>query len=150
MTAIAYLLVPAILSIARKQLTKKQILTISIINGLCVCIIFMIIQIEAGVEEARPGGILWAFIGHWLMMKCCLKTAETQNTNAKKVVRVRVAHKKKPSLTNERLIIIILTILLLASIVFNVTQALEINKYKDKANSNSGMTFEEWTEKYYQ
>lgn len=75
-TICGYLLIPAILCILRKELTKSQIKRIAIVNGICVCVIFMIISIETTGKSTAGGALLWPYVSYSLMKKFCQKKSD--------------------------------------------------------------------------
>lgn len=66
-TAVAYLLVPVILSVCVREFTSSQIRKIVIINGFCVWLIFTIIRIENGMVGNTAAVFLWSAVAYWLM-----------------------------------------------------------------------------------
>lgn len=138
-TATAYLLIPVIFCFSGKQLSQKQIKTIIIVNSACVWLIFTIIRIEAGISGTSFAVFLWSSVAYFLMKKG--------------------TYRMKKKVNFKTLVIVILSLMLFASIVLNVSQFIEISKYKKTVGSynditieehqSSGMTFAEWTEKYY-
>lgn len=75
-TICGYLLIPAILCILRKELTKSQIKRIAIVNGICVCVIFMIISVETTGKSTAGGALLWPYVSYSLMKKFCQKKSD--------------------------------------------------------------------------
>lgn len=73
-TAFAYLLVPIIFCIRKKKRTDKQIKKIIVLNGICVWIIFAIININADVNRTSGAIFLWSAVAYFLMKKYCLRT----------------------------------------------------------------------------
>ena len=85
-TSAAYLFIPIILCLTCKEkFSNKQILTITIVNGAILWLIFMIIRINAGKDGSSGAVVLWSSIAYWLLRKNCLKISnsepedETQN-----------------------------------------------------------------------
>ena len=73
-TAAIYLFVPIIFCFAcRKRLSNKQILTIAIVNGAVLWLIFTIIRINAGEDGTSGAVFLWSAIAYGLLRKNCLK-----------------------------------------------------------------------------
>lgn len=75
-TICAYLLIPAILCILRKELTLSQIKRIAIVNGICVWLIVMIIRISAGVDGTSYAVVLWSYVAYFLMKRFCQKKSD--------------------------------------------------------------------------
>lgn len=73
-TAFAYLLVPIIFCIRKKKRTDKQIKKIVVLNGICVWMIFAIININADVNRTSGAIFLWSAVAYFLMKKYCLRT----------------------------------------------------------------------------
>ena len=72
-TVLFYLLVPVIISLRHKPLTKKQIKRIVIINGIVVWFIFQIITLELTGEASKSGAVfLWSAVASGILKKCCL------------------------------------------------------------------------------
>lgn len=71
-TAIAYLVVPVLFCTSKKKRTEKQIKKIVTINGICVCLFFMIIRINEGIEGTSAAVFLWSGVAYYLMKKYCL------------------------------------------------------------------------------
>ena len=72
-TVVAYLLVPTIVILIGKNLKKKTITTITIINCIVVWFVFRIVQTEInGVSGTGAAVFIWGAVGNWLMRKNCL------------------------------------------------------------------------------
>ena len=90
-TAAAYLIVPLLIVIMGKSLTISQIRTITIINGICVWLVFAIIRENEGIEGSGAAVFLWASVGHAILKKCCL--VEKTDTNQEEKPKVPHASK---------------------------------------------------------
>lgn len=75
-TVFAYLFVPTILCLLRKELTLSQIKRIAIVNGICVWLIFMIVRVNIGVDGTSYAVLLWGYVAYYLMKKFCLKKSD--------------------------------------------------------------------------
>lgn len=75
-TICGYLLIPAILCILRKELTLSQIKRIAIVNGICVCFIFIFLCIEITGKGSAGGALLWPYVSYSMMKKFCLKKSD--------------------------------------------------------------------------
>lgn len=75
-TVIAYLFIPTIFCMLRKELTLSRIKLIVGVNGFCVWLIFMIIRINAGIDGTSYAVVLWSSVAYFLMKKFCLKSEE--------------------------------------------------------------------------
>ena len=67
LTVFVYLLVPVIFCIRKKTMTQKQIKTVVIINGVCVCLL-------CGIIAGRVSGavFLWSWVSKKIMEKVLL------------------------------------------------------------------------------
>lgn len=77
-TAIAYLVVPVLFCTSEKKRTEKQIKKIVTINGICVWLIFMIINISLDIKGASGALFLWSGVAYCLMKKFCLDVPNTE------------------------------------------------------------------------
>ena len=136
-TAIAYLLVPTIFCVCRKKFRLSQIKLITIVNGICVWLAFMIIRINAGIDGTSYAVVLWSSIAYFLMKKHCLKDID-DNKPIKKYVITQVkktnlpnTQPRKPKKKKQPLIFvtIALLILLIGSVTYNVCQYIAIRNY---------------------
>ncbi len=118
-TAIAYLFVPMILCISKKQLTLSQIRKIVIINGFCVWLIFQIIRIENGMDGNSAAVFLWSFVAYKVMKKLCLVIDGEAAQEAPCETSPDVQEPKK---IEPKFVIIALSILLAISIGCNISQ----------------------------
>lgn len=75
-TVLAYLLVPVIFCISKKELTKSQVLKTVIINGAVVWLLFTIIRIEMGIEGVSYSVVLWSSVAYGLLNKFCRKDVD--------------------------------------------------------------------------
>lgn len=70
LTVFFYLLVPVILCIRKKPMTQKQIKKVVIINGICVCILFVFIRLANGGDlKMTPAVFLWSWVAKKIMEK---------------------------------------------------------------------------------
>ena len=81
LTLFGFLLVPVIVVMGTKKYPKAKLKKIAIINGVVVWLLFSIIIINAGGTGAGASGILWSFVGYWLMKKKCLEEVEETEEN---------------------------------------------------------------------
>ena len=138
-TAIAYLLVPTIFCICRKKLKLSRIKLIVIVNGICVWLAFMIIRINAGVDGTSAAVFLWSSVTYFLMKKHCLKISDDSEPIKKYVItqvkktRLPNAQPRKPKKKRQPLIFIVvaLSILLVASVTYNVIQYIIIQRHTE-------------------
>ena len=80
-TTLFYLLVPVVLCVRHKPLTKEQIKKIVIINGVVVWLVFRIISMELTGEAGTGAAVfLWSAVANWLLKKYCLKN-EMENVD---------------------------------------------------------------------
>ena len=78
-TAVAYLFIPIILCLTKKQFTLSKIKKITIINGISIWLIFAIININAGGNGVSATVFLWSAVAYCLLKKKCL--IHSDNTN---------------------------------------------------------------------
>lgn len=79
-TVLFYLLVPVIFCLCRKSLTKKQIRTIVIINGIVVWLIFQILTLELTGEAGTGAAVfLWSAVAYGLLRRNCLVVVEEKD-----------------------------------------------------------------------
>lgn len=119
-TAIAYLIVPTIFCICRKKLTLPKIKIVVIINGICIWLLFAIISINAGQNGTSGAVFLWSAIAYFLMKKFCFKKNDEQIITKTKQKRVTLFF-----------VVIVLSILLVTSMVYNVIQYTIIQKHTE-------------------
>lgn len=138
-TAFAYLLVPTILCICRKELTLSRIRLIVIVNGICVWLIFMVIRINAGLDGTSAAVVLWSGIAYFLMKKCCLEIRHNNEPVEETVTEQddwentqEQQPRKKKTLV---FVTIALSILLVVSAICNIVQ---YNYDETTFNSNLG------------
>lgn len=82
-TALAYLLVPAIIAISGKKYSDKKLKRIVIVNCILVWILFRIFQIALGDEPSSSAAVfLWGGIGYWILIECNLKAEQPSHTSA--------------------------------------------------------------------
>lgn len=77
-TAIAYLVVPVLFCTSKKKRTEKQIKRIVALNGICVWMIFAIINITSDVNRTSGAIFLWSAVAYFLMKKYCLDVPNTE------------------------------------------------------------------------
>lgn len=76
-TVFFYLVAPVIFCLRKKSLTKKQIKTIVIVNGIVVWLIFQILTLElTGEASSGAAVLLWSFVAYKLLKRYCLAEDE--------------------------------------------------------------------------
>lgn len=138
-TAIAYLLVPTILCICRKKFALSRIKLIVIVNGICFWLMFMIIRINAGLDGNSASVFLWSSVAYILMKKHCLKIFDSSKPIKKYVItQVKKAdleniQAQKPKKKKQPLLFVTvaLSILLIASVTYNVIQYIIIQRHTE-------------------
>ncbi len=66
-----YLIVPSILKLSSKKISRKAINAISFFNGFVI--FFILVLIHYGINSAMPSwiaAIIWGKVGHILLKKC--------------------------------------------------------------------------------
>lgn len=86
-TVLFYLLIPVIFILRKKKYSKRKILSIIIINGLCIWLIFRIIS--GGPGGAAPTYI-WSSVAYLLMKKKCLKEDTTNEDEEIEIIEEEV------------------------------------------------------------
>lgn len=82
-TALAYLLVPAIIAISGEKYSDKKLKRIIIVNCILVWIFFRIFQTALGDEPSSIAVVLlWGGIGYWMLIECNLKAEQPSHTSA--------------------------------------------------------------------
>lgn len=139
MTAIAYLLVPAILCIigynTHRSYSLKTIRQITIINGGILWLIFYTIQynISGETNPSVSAAVIWSGVAYWMMKKILLekdielKSDETENDEKIEFEIVNKNEKKR----SFKIPLIIVSILLGLSLSLNLYQ-LGLNNQRDK------------------
>lgn len=138
-TAIAYLLVPAIFCIVgyntHRSYSLKTIRKITIINGGILWIIFYAIQynISGETNPSVSAVVIWSFVAYWMMKKFLLekdielKSDESENDEKIEFEIVNTNEKKR----NFKIPLIVVSILLVLSFTLNLYQ-LGINNQNDQ------------------
>ncbi len=139
MTAIAYLLVPAILCIigynTHRSYSLKTIRQITIINGGILWLIFYTVQynISGETNPSVSAAVIWSGVAYWMMKKILLekdielKSDETENDEKVEFEIVSKNEKKR----SFKIPLIIVSILLGLSLSLNLYQ-LGLNNQRDK------------------
>lgn len=139
MTAIAYLLVPAILCIigynTHRSYSLKTIRQITIINGGILWLIFYTIQynISGETNPSVSAAVIWSGVAYWMMKKILLekdielKSDETENDEKIEFEIVNKNEKKR----SFKIPLIIVSILLGLSLSLNLYQ-LGLNNQSNK------------------
>lgn len=139
MTAIAYLLVPAILCIigynTHRSYSLKTIRQITIINGGILWLIFYTIQynISGETNPSVSAAVIWSGVAYWMMKKILLekdielKSDETENDEKIEFEIVNKNEKKR----SFKIPLIIVSILLGLSLSLNLYQ-LGLNNQRDE------------------
>lgn len=139
MTAIAYLLVPAILCIigynTHRSYSLKTIRQITIINGGILWLIFYTIQynISGETNPSVSAAVIWSGVAYWMMKKILLekdielKSDETENDEKIEFEIVNKNEKKR----SFKIPLIIVSILLILSFALNLYQ-LGLNNQSNK------------------
>lgn len=77
-TSFGYLALPIFFCIKKKKFTKEKIKKITIINSVCVCLLFIIIRIALGGEGASGAVFIWSIVGYKIMMNYILRNDEEE------------------------------------------------------------------------
>ena len=84
-TAFFYLAVPGFFCLRKKTLTKKQIKTIVIINGIVVWLVFRILTLElTGETNSGAAVLLWSFVAYKILKRYCLAEDEDEEESPAK------------------------------------------------------------------
>ena len=74
---VSYLFVPAIFCLRGKELSKAKILTITIINGTCITLLYSFLYNDFATTIGMVAiGIPWSCVAYWLMKKKCFVKQE--------------------------------------------------------------------------
>lgn len=139
-TAIAYLLVPAILCIigynTHRSYSIKTIRQITIINGGILWIIFYAIQYNV-YGETNPkvsAAVIWSFVAYWIMKKILLEKDITPENNDEaeneEKIEFEIVNKKEKN-RSFKIPLIVVSILLVLSVALNLYQ-LGLNNQRDE------------------
>jgi hypothetical protein len=129
-TAIAYLLVPAILCIigynTHRSYSLKTIRQITMINGGILWLIFYTIQynISGETNPSVSAAVIWSFVAYWMMKKILLKKdieLKSDKTENGEKVEFEIVDKNEKK-RSFKIPLIIVSILLILSFALNLYQ----------------------------
>lgn len=145
MTAVVYLLVPAIFCIVgyntHRSYSLKTIRKIVFINGGILWVIFYAMQYII-IRETKPSvsaAVIWSFVAYWMMKKILLKKDVTPENNDEveddeaendQKIEFEIVDKNKKK-RSFKIPLVIVTILLVLSIALNLYQ-LGLNNQSNK------------------
>ena len=146
-TAIAYLIVPAILCIVgyntKRSYSLKTIQKIIIINGGCLWIIFYAMQYFI-IGETKPSvsaAFIWSVVAYWIMKKILLEKDIKSENNDEIEFEIVDKNKKAGSFKIPLIIVSILLVLSLGLNLYQIVIKSDIKNNKELEQNRNKLDF---------